>query len=112
MQASHRVEDSDMSFFGGSDLINVIAEIKAKTGSEDVVRAIVTSLVAPSRKESGCKAYYLHEDTKKPGHFYTYEEWTSEAALDDHLAGARQTLDQAKLLLDGELKLTVLKMLT
>jgi quinol monooxygenase YgiN len=99
-----------MGFFG-SDPINVIAEIKAKAGSEEVVRAIFTSLVAPSRKESGCKQYHLHEDTKKPGHFYSYEEWSSEAALEDHLAGAKSTLEQARPLLDGELKLTVLKLL-
>jgi quinol monooxygenase YgiN len=100
-----------MSFFGSSEKINVIAEIKAKAGSEDAVRAILTSLVAPSRKESGCKQYFLHEDKKHPGSFFTYEEWGSEAALEEHLGGAKQTLEQSKPLLDGDMKLTVLKLL-
>ena len=100
-----------MAFFGGGDRINVIAEIKAKAGSEDAVRAIFTSLVAPSRKESGCRQYFLHEDRSSPGRFYTYEEWSSEAALADHLSGAKPMLEQAGPLLEGELKLTILKLL-
>jgi quinol monooxygenase YgiN len=100
-----------MSFFGGNEKIQVIAEIQAKVGSEDAVRAILTSLVAPFRKENGCKQYFLHEDKKKPGSFYTYEEWSSEAALEAHLSGAKQTLEQSKPLLDGEMKLTILKLL-
>lgn len=100
-----------MAFFGGDEKINVIAEIKAKSGSEEAVRAILVSLVAPSRKESGCKEYFLHEDKKSPGSFFTYEEWSSEAALEAHLAGAKNTLEQAKPLLYGDLKLTIMKRL-
>ena len=101
-----------MSFFGGDEKINAIAEIKAKSGSEEAVRAILASLVGPSRKESGCKEYLLHEDKKKLGSFYTYEEWSTEAALDEHLVGAKSTLEQAAPLLDGPMKLTILKRLT
>ncbi len=100
-----------MAFFGNGDKINVIAEIMAKSGCEDAVRAMLTSLVEPSRKEKGCKLYLLHEDKKKPGSFWTYEEWTSEEALEEHLVGAKGMLEQAKPLLDGDLKLTVLNLL-
>jgi quinol monooxygenase YgiN len=100
-----------MAFFGGNETINVIAEIRAKAGCEDAVRAMLTSLVEPSRKEKGCKQYLLHEDKKTPGSFWTYEEWTSETALEDHLVGAKGMLEQAKPLLDGELKLTILNLL-
>ncbi|MCU1322694.1 MAG: antibiotic biosynthesis monooxygenase [Acidobacteriaceae bacterium] len=98
-----------MAFFGGNERINVIAEITAKTGCEDAVRAVLVSLVEPSRKEKGCRQYHLHEDKKKPGSFWTYEEWDSEAALDEHLVGAKQMLAQVETLLDGALKLTVLE---
>ena len=99
-----------MSFFGG-DRINVIAEIRAKTDSETVVRAALIALVAPTRKEAGCKQYILHEDTKNPYSFYFYEEWTSEAALAEHLKVVGPALDQLKPLLDGEIKIAVLKQL-
>ncbi len=98
-----------MGFFGEDKKINVIAQITAKAGCEDAVRAMLTSLVEPSRKEKGCKQYHLHEDKKRPGSFWTYEEWTSEAALDEHLLGAKQMLAQAEPLMDGELKLMVLE---
>ncbi len=101
-----------MSIFGSDEkAIQVIAELKAKSGKEDEVRKMFTALVAPSQKEDGCKVYHLHQDTKDPGHFFTYEEWTSEDALHTHLNGAKEKLDAAKPLLDGELKITVLKLL-
>ena len=98
-----------MTFFGGGDRIYVIAELRAKAGSETVVRAAMAALVGPSRKEEGCKEYRLHEDKKDPHRFFTYEEWSSEGALEEHLRGAQPALDQVKPLLDGEMKITVLK---
>lgn len=89
--------------------INVIAEIKAKPGHEAEVRALFSALVLPSRAEDGCKGYHLHEDKKNPGNFYTYEEWTSEEKLNTHLSGAKPTLDKAKSLLDGDLKIIILE---
>ncbi len=88
--------------------INVIAEIKAAPGQEEAVRLLLSALVAPSRAEDGCKAYHLLEAKHAPGTFFTYEEWTSEAALETHLAGAKTKLDAAKTMLDGDVKLTVL----
>ena len=100
-----------MSLFGGNEKINVIAEVQAKPGSEDAVRAVMISLVAPALKEKGCKLYHLHEDTKQPGSFVTYEEWASEEALQTHLEKTKPILAQVQPLLAGELKLRVLKVL-
>ena len=36
--------------------INVNAEIRAKAGREQEVRAMLSALVVPSRAEDGCKA--------------------------------------------------------
>jgi quinol monooxygenase YgiN len=93
--------------------ISVIAEIKAKAGHEEEVRVILHGLVAPSRAEDGCEVYHLLEDKNKPGSFSTYEEWTSIKALDAHLegAGTKAALEKAKPMLDGELKLRVLRKL-
>ena len=88
--------------------INVIAEINAKAGQEDALRTLLSSLVEPSRKENGCKAYHLLEAKHKPGQFYTYEEWTGEDELATHLEGAKPKLDRAKAMVEGEMKITVL----
>ena len=103
-----------MSIFSGdktsteSGHINVIAEIKAKSGHESEVRALFESLVLPSRAEDGCKGYHLLEDKKHPGSFYTYEEWTSEEKLNAHLAGSKPMLEKARPLLEGDVKIHVL----
>ncbi|WP_295693896.1 putative quinol monooxygenase [Lapillicoccus sp.] len=68
-----------------SDL-NVIALIPAKPGSEAVVRAALTELVGHTRQEEGCLKYELFESQATPGTFVTVEEWTSQAALDAHMA--------------------------
>jgi quinol monooxygenase YgiN len=93
--------------------ISVIAEIKAKAGHEEEVRVLLHGLVEPSRAEDGCAVYHLLEDKSKPGSFSTYEEWESVAALEKHLngAGAKAALDKAQPVLDGEMKLTVLRKL-
>lgn len=88
--------------------INVIAEMHAKAGQEDALRTLLSGLVEPSRKEKGCKSYHLLEAKHKPGQFFTYEEWTGEDVLATHLEGAKPKLDQAKTLVDGEMKITVL----
>lgn len=88
--------------------INVIAEIKAKTGHEGAVREMLTALVEPSRAEDGCKSYHLLEAKHEAGSFYTYEEWVSEEHLAKHLEAAKGMLVKAETLLHGDMKLTVL----
>ena len=105
-----------MSLFGKSsdtpaDAISVVAQIRAKAGHEDQVRTMFSALAAPSQKESGCLKYHVFEDKYYTGSFFTYEEWESEAALDKHLAGAREALNQAKSLLQEDLRISILKLL-
>lgn len=99
--------------FDDPDPISVIAEIRAKAGHEEEVRVILHELVAPSRAEPGCEVYHLLEDKKHPGSFYTQEEWANLKALETHLAGAgaKEALAKAQPMLDGEMKLTVLRKL-
>ncbi len=57
-----------MSIFGSDDkAIQVIAELKAKSGKEDEVRRMFTALVAPSQKEHGCKKYHCTRTRRTPG---------------------------------------------
>lgn len=66
-------------------LLVVVAEAQAKAGQEDALRAAFLRCIDPTRAESGCVQYDLHEDTEKPGHFIMFERWTSRQALDEHL---------------------------
>ncbi len=60
------------------------ATVKALSGQEAAVRAVLLELVAPSRREPGCLCYNLHESKEQPGLFIFYEQWTGQAALDAH----------------------------
>ncbi len=66
-------------------LLYVIAEIVAKPGSADALRALLTPFVEKSRTEPGCKSYALLEVQSEPGRFLTFESWTDKPALDAHM---------------------------
>ncbi|MCG6553276.1 MAG: antibiotic biosynthesis monooxygenase [Candidatus Magnetominusculus sp. LBB02] len=68
------------------DKIIVLALIKAKEGMTDVVKQELTALIQPTRSESGCISYELHQSKDSVGHFMFYEQWESKEALDKHLA--------------------------
>ncbi|MDR3605513.1 MAG: putative quinol monooxygenase [Desulfomonilaceae bacterium] len=66
--------------------VTVVARIIAKPGMEDVVKSTLMGLVPPTRKESGCINYDLHQSTDNKALFLFYENWVSKKALDEHLA--------------------------
>lgn len=104
-----------MSLFGGSDEtseggpINVVAQLRAKSGHEDELRSALAKLAGPSQKEPGCLKYEVFEDVYYTGSFYTQEVWESEAALDTHLATNKRALNQAKALLREDFRTSILK---
>ena len=65
--------------------LTVVAKIKAKAGMEAKVREELLALVAPTRKESGCLNYDLHQSLDDKSAFVFYENWQSKKDLDDHL---------------------------
>ena len=69
----------------GSGGYYVIAEIVAKPGSADALRALLVPFAEKSRNEPGCKLYTLLEVESEPGRFLTYERWTDKAALQVHM---------------------------
>ena len=62
----------------------VVAMVKAKPGEEDAVKEVLVSLVEPTRKESGCLCYNLHQSKNDKSQFMFYEQWASKEALDAH----------------------------
>jgi quinol monooxygenase YgiN len=69
-----------------NELLTVVAEMSAKAGQEEALRSALLGLIEPTRKEEGCVQYDLHVSTDQPGRFVFYENWTSSAALERHLA--------------------------
>jgi quinol monooxygenase YgiN len=65
--------------------VHVIARFVAREGRENQLRALLQGMLTPTRAESGCELYELHESDSR-GRFYLNETWESRAALDRHLA--------------------------
>lgn len=65
--------------------LTVVAKITAKAGLEERVKEELMALVTPTRSESGCLSYHLHEATENKCLFLFYENWTSRKELDEHL---------------------------
>ena len=69
-------------------VLGVVARIRAKPGSVEVVREGLTSLLEPTRQEVGCILYELMQNEVDPTDFTFYEEWTNSDALDAHARSA------------------------
>jgi len=64
----------------------VVAEVRAKPGKEDALRAITLPLVRQVRAEPNNLVYFLHEDRQAPGHFVFYEIFATQADFEAHNA--------------------------
>jgi quinol monooxygenase YgiN len=91
--------------------VYVVATSRAKQGSTAALRAVLESLIAPTRLEDGCLSYNLYagEDDS----FLFFEHWASPAALDAHSKTPRflKTIGEAQQLTDGAMDVKVLKTL-
>ena len=63
---------------------SVVAQVRAKPGKEDALRAATLPLVALVRGDPKNLVYFLQEDRAKPGHFVFYEVFASQADFDAH----------------------------
>jgi quinol monooxygenase YgiN len=66
---------------------SVVAEIRAKPGLEDVLRAATLPLIKLVRSDPKNVLYFLQEDREVVGHFIFYEVYATEADFDAHNAG-------------------------
>jgi quinol monooxygenase YgiN len=65
---------------------SVVAEIRAKPGQADALRAATLPLVPLVRSDPKNLVYFLQEDRDEPGHFFFYEIFASEADFEAHNA--------------------------
>lgn len=84
--------------------LRVIARLIANADSVDKVRSILSGLLDPTRKESGCISYELLQNRSDPTDFTFIEEWESDAALNAHLSTEhiQNALSKLPALLVGE----------
>ena len=66
--------------------VRIVAEFRALPGKADALRAVLASLIAPTRAEVGCLQYDLHVDLADADHLFFIERFVSVAAIDVHNA--------------------------
>lgn len=65
--------------------LTVVARIKARPGMEEKVRQELLKLLAPTRRETGCINYDMHQSTSDNSLFLFYENWQSVDDFQNHL---------------------------
>ena len=71
--------------------IHLVATFRAKAGQEEALKTVLTSLVAPTRRELGCIRYDLLQSMASPAEFCFIERCDSQEALDQHVASQHIT---------------------
>lgn len=65
--------------------LTIVAKVVAKKECIEVVKTELLKLVEPTRRESGCIEYRLHQDNDNPAVFIFYENWESGTCLEQHI---------------------------
>ena len=65
--------------------IVVVAKVVAKKEFLPSVKSSLLNLIAPTREETGCIDYTLHQDIDDPSVFVFYETWENLSSLENHL---------------------------
>jgi quinol monooxygenase YgiN len=68
--------------------VHVIARIRAKEGKEEALKAALSALVLPSRRELACHQYDLLQSSTDPRNFCFVERWDTQQGLEQHAASA------------------------
>lgn len=65
--------------------LTIVANITAKMGKIDLVKAELIKLIEVTRAEAGCINYDLHQNNENPAHFMFYENWESHELFQTHM---------------------------
>jgi len=65
--------------------IYIFARFHALPGAEAAVEEALREVVAPTRKESGCRSIHVFRSIRDPQLFYIHSRWQDEAAFDLHV---------------------------
>ena len=67
-----------------SNEVRIVAEFRAAAGKAAELKALLTTLIAPTRAEAGCLQYDLHADLNDPAHLFFFERFVDLAAIEFH----------------------------
>ena len=90
--------------------LTIVANITAKVGKIDLVKAELEKLVEVTRAEKGCLQYDLHQDNENPAHFMFYENWKSRDLWQTHMSA--QHLQDYMAATDGSVDSFILNEMT
>jgi quinol monooxygenase YgiN len=65
--------------------LRVVAHVTALPEKADECKALLVSLVEPTRQELGCISYTLYQNNANPLEFTFVEKWVDDASLDAHM---------------------------
>jgi quinol monooxygenase YgiN len=65
--------------------VTIVARVVARPDVVESVKAELLKLVGPTRQESGCVEYSLHQDIDNPALFLFYETWENPESIEKHL---------------------------
>src|SRR5436305_1960318 len=65
-------------------MVIALGDIYAQIQRRDEVRELMRATQERMREEPGCAYYAFAETLDDPGHFVVVQEWSDQAALDDH----------------------------
>jgi quinol monooxygenase YgiN len=68
-----------------NETLRVVARVTAQPDKVDEVKAILLTLIIPTRAEAGCISYELLQNKNDATDFVFVEEWSSDSALDVHM---------------------------
>jgi|SRR5579862_3032187 len=78
-------------------LYTVLAQFEAKSGKEQELEEILTSLIAPTLKEEGCVNYDFHKCSDNPVQFMFYENWLNHETFKKHINSPHIKQSQTKI---------------
>lgn len=64
--------------------LTVVVMFEAKSGKETELKNVLLNVIKPSRAETACLEYRLHQNLNDSTQFFLYENWASQAALQEH----------------------------
>ncbi len=87
--------------------LRAIAHLDARPEKTEELRALLTSLLEPTRRERGCVRFELQQNRDVPTEFAIVSEWRGEEAVQHHIATpyAKHALSRLPELLTSSLDL-------
>lgn len=65
--------------------LTILADIKAKPGRADDLKAALEALIPTTRAEEGCETYELHRSIEDDDWLHFHERWTSMPLWEAHM---------------------------